>query len=74
MRVNSTFSGCFVTAVVEPLTPSVNVVREKLVFTRMSLFKYQLRPTDHAFASEAEPAAANVAPVVNAALSMSKSA
>ncbi len=40
------------------ITPAVfkrqNVVCEKLRFARMFLFRYQLRPADHAFAPSAD--------------------
>ena len=47
MRVKKTFSGCAVTlagAVVPAPPPPVNVVREKLAFTRMFLLRYQFKP------------------------------
>ena len=53
MRVKSAFSGCAGTAGLAPLYPE-NVVREKLVFTRTLLFRYQFNPTDHARADDAE--------------------
>src|SRR5690349_18604445 len=53
MRVNSIFSGCLVTVAPVPMPP-LNQVWEKLALTRMFRFRYQFRPTDQAWAAEAE--------------------
>ena len=52
--------------------PPVNVVREKLAFTRMLRLRYQFSPTDHACAAEAE--VAGFAKIGKASLSTSNSA
>src|SRR5271170_8360839 len=74
MRVKKTFSACRVTmagADVPAPPPPVNVVCEKLAFTRMFLLRYQFKPADHACAAEAD--VAGLANTGKAALSMSNS-